>query len=166
MKPTLRSLALAGIIALLGVATVQAQVAQQVTQTGSKLDVASGLFGPLGGATTCNSVNTTAANGTVTIRPPGGQFVYVTGVYIDIVSDVTATTQVSTMSTTNLSGAPFWSLATVVNASGQQESFRQISETYTTPFKSTVPGTNVTFVPSAQIANQIVCIRVAAYFGY
>ena len=161
-----RLLAVAAIFVYAGAA--QAQVGPQLTQTASRADAATGLFGSAGGAATCNTVNSTVANGTVTITPPGGNYVYIAGVYIDITSDTTGTTGVATMSTTNLTGGPFWSLATLLTGnqtSGVMANMRQISESYATPLKSTVPGTNVTFVPSAQIADTIVCTRVLAYFA-
>ena len=156
-------------IALLTAITItgpaEAQTAQQVSQTGQRLDATTGLYGPTGGVTSCNTINTTAALNTVSITPPAGQYVYITSVDIDITADVTGTTGVATMSTTNLTGGPFWSLATIVPTAGANGTFRQIAETYSTPIKSTAPGTAVTFVPSAQIAHSIVCTRVGAYFG-
>lgn len=142
-----------------------AQQATAVQQSASRLDAATGLYGPAGGATSCATVNTTAANNTVTITPPAGQYVYMSGVYVDITADTTGLTGVATLSTTNVTGAPFWSLATIVPTSGANGSFRQLAEVYPTPLRSTAPGTAVTFVPSAQSNHVIYCIRVAAYFG-
>ncbi len=70
------------------------------------------------------------------------------------------------MSTTNLTGGPFWSLATIVPTAGANGTFRQIAEVYATPLKSKAPGTAVTFVPSAAgFTDTIVCTRVAGYFA-
>jgi hypothetical protein len=160
-----KSLALAGLLAISAIGFASAQQAPAVQQTGTRADAATGLYGPLGGATTCATVNTTAANATVTITPPGGQYVYITGVYIDLTADVTGVTQVSTLSTTNITGAPFWSLATLVPTAGANGTFRQLAETYATPLKSAAAGVAVTFVPSAQENHLIECIRVAAYFA-
>jgi hypothetical protein len=142
-----------------------AQSPTTVQQSGSRGDVATFLQGPAGGATSCATVNTTAALNTVTITPPAGNYVYVTGVYIDITADVTGVTQVATLSTTNLTGGPIWSLATVVPTAGANGTMRQIAETFPTALKSTVPGTAVTFVPSAQTNHAIFCARVAGYFA-
>lgn len=158
-------LLLATLLVVAGLGQANAQVAQQVTQSTQHLDAATFMQAPAGGATACSTVNTTVANNTVTITPSAGQYVYITGIYIDIVSDTTGTTGVATMSTTNLTGGPIWSLATLATAAGGQASYRQIAEHFTTPLKSRTPGTAVTFVPSAQIANEIVCTRVAGYFG-
>ncbi len=165
MTRFLKTLALAGLLAIMASAGAFAQVGQQTTQTATRLDASTGLFGPATGATACSTVNTTAANNTVTITPPSGQFVYITGFYLDITADVTGLTGVATMSTTNITGGPIWSLATVVPTTGENGTFRQVSETFNPPLKSTAPGTAVTFVPSAQSNHVIYCTRVAAYFG-
>lgn len=165
MKPFLRSLTFAGLALILASGIAFAQQAPAIQQSGTRLDAGTGLYGPAGGATTCATVNTTAANGTVTITPPAGQYVYITSFAMDITADTTGLTGVATMSTTNLTGGPFWSLATIVPTAGANGTFRQISETYATPIKSTAPGTAVTFVPSAQSNHVIFCTRVGAYFA-
>lgn len=166
MKRLFRSLALAGLIATLGLGSATAQQATPVQQSGSMLNSAGGLYGSAGGATACATVNTTTANNTVTITPPAGQYVYITSVNIDVTGDATGTTGVATMSTTNLTGGPFWSLATLSVATGSGGGgIRSLRDVYPTGLKSTAPGTAVTFVPSAQIANQIVCTRVSAFFA-
>lgn len=161
----LKSVALAGLLAT--TATIAfAQVNTQVTQTATPANASTFLQGPAGGATSCSTVNTTAANNTVTITPPAGNYVYITGVYVDITSDATGTTTTNTMTTTNLTGNPVWSLATIVpTANVNQGQFRQISETYATPYKSRTPGTAVTVLPSGTAADTIYCIRVAGYFA-
>lgn len=165
MNRFFKSIALAGIAALFA-ASAQAQVANQTTQTGTRLDASQFLQGAAGGATSCATVNQSAANNTVTITPPAGQFVYITGLYVDITANITGTTQVATASATNLTGAPFWSLATVVPTAGANGTFRQIAENYAVPLKSTAPGTAVTWVPSAAgFTNTIICPRIAGYFA-
>lgn len=157
---------LAATALLCGAAAVaNAQVATQITQTGTMLNASAFNQTIANGATGCATVNTTAANGTVTITPPAGQFVYITNVSIDIASDTTGNTQVATMSTTNISGTPIWSLATIAPTASSAGQFRQISETYATPLKSTAAGTAVTFVPSAQTNHVIFCTRVAGFFA-
>ena len=164
MNRFFKSLAVAAL-ALLVAAPAYAQVAQQVTQSSTRLDAGTGLYGPATGATACATVNTTAANNTVTITPPAGQYVYITGISIDITADTTGLSGLATMSTTNITGSPIWSLATIVPTAGANGTFRQIHETFSTPLRSTAPGTAVTFVPSAQSNHVIFCTRVAAYFG-
>ena len=165
MTRFLKSLAVAGLLAVLAFGSAYAQVAQQTTQTATRLDAGTGLFGPATGATACSTVNTSAANNTVTITPPAGQYVYITGFYLDLTADTTGLTGVATMSTTNITGGPIWSLATVVPTAGENGTFRQIAETFNPPLRSTAPGTAVTFVPSAQSNHVIYCTRVAAYFA-
>ncbi len=164
MKHFTKTLALAALLSTVAGAAF-AQVATQTTQTATMLNATAFNQTIANGATGCAAVNTTAANGTVTITPPAGQFVYVTNVSIDIVSDVTGNTQVATMSTTNISGSPIWSLATIAPTASSAGQFRQISETYATPLKSTAAGTAVTFVPSAQTNHVIFCTRVAGFFA-
>jgi len=153
------------LVVLLVSIAAAGQAPTAVQQAGARNDAATFLQGPAGGATSCATVNTTAALNTVTITPPAGNYVYITGVYIDITADVTGVTQVATLSTTNLSGGPFWSLATVVPTAGANGTMRQIAEVFPTALKSTVPGTAVTFVPSAQTNHAIFCARVAGYFA-
>lgn len=160
----LKSLALAGLLATTVSAAAFAQVSTQVTQTATPANASTFLQGQVGAAA-CSAVNTTTANGTVSITPPAGLYVYITGVFVDITSDATGTTSTATLSTTNLTGGPIWSLATIVPTANSVGQFRQIAETYTTPMKARTPGTAVTFVPSAQVADTIVCIRVAGYFA-
>ncbi len=162
---SLKFLALAGAaIVALSVGVANAQVSTLVTQTATPANASTFLQGQAG-ASVCSTVNSTAANGTVTITPPAGLYVYITGVYIDITADATGTTSVATLSTTNLTGGPIWSLGMIIPTANSVGQFRQISETYTTPMKARTPGTAVTFVPSAQVADSIVCIRVAGYFA-
>lgn len=162
MKSFVKVLTLAGALAVCAGAA-HAQISTQVTQTGTRLDAATGLAGPLGTTTSCSTVNTTVANNTVTITPPAGQYVYITGFYLDITSNATGSTTVATGSFTNVTGSPVWSLATLAVATASGDQNRQISEVYATPLKSTTPGTAVTWLPSAQVANQIYCPRVAYY---
>jgi hypothetical protein len=145
--------------------SVWAQAPTTVQQSASRFDAATFLQGPPAAATLCATVNSTAAAGTVTITPQAGQYVYITGVYIDITADVTGVSQVATLSTTNLTGSPIWSLATIVPTAGANGTMRQISETFPTALRSSVPGVAVTFVPSAQTNHAIFCTRVAGYFG-
>ncbi len=160
-----KSLVLAGIFAI-SATMAQAQVAQQTTQTGTRLDASQFMQGAAGGATSCSTVNQTAANNTVTITPPAGQYVYITGIFVDITANITGTTQVATASMTNVTGGPFFSLATIIPTAGANGTFRQIAENYPIPLRSTAPGTAVTWVPSAAgFTNTIICPRITGYFA-
>jgi hypothetical protein len=158
-------LATASAVAIVGALSgpVAAQQATAVQQSASELRAATFLQGQAAGATACNAVSATAASGTVTITPQAGQYVYITGVYMDIFqTDATGVSGVPTVSTTNITGSPIWA-ATTVATSLQGIHYVDL---FPNALKSTAPGTAVTFVPSAtQGAKNILCIRVAGYFG-
>lgn len=163
-------LALVAFLALAGwglhAQVISALTPASVQQSRAMANAATGLYGPAGGATACSTVNTSVANNTVTITPPANKYVYVTSVNMDVTADTTGTTQVITISTTNLSGGPYWSGATIAPTAGAMGTFRQIAEAYPTALRSSAPGTAVTFVPSAaSLTDTILCMRVAAYFG-
>lgn len=144
--------------------------AQAVTQqAATRLDSATFMASTPAPGTACATVNTTAANGTVTITPPGGQFVYITGVYIDITADITGLTSVAVDTWAGLNNpngtAPVYSLATIVPTSGANGTFRQIAEVYSPPLKSASAGASVTLTPSAQSNHVIFCPRVLGYFA-
>ncbi len=135
-----------------------------VNQNASRGDVATFLQGQSNGATSCNTVSETAAQDTVTITPPAGQFVYITEIYIENTTDATGVTQTETISATNLTGAPFWNVGGALSTTSQAPA-PQI-EVFPTGLKSTVAGTAVTFVPSAtQSAHNYLCMHVAGYFA-
>ena len=140
-----------------------------VQQSPTKLDAATFMASTPAPATACATVNTTTANGTVTITPPAGQYAYITGVYFDLTADVTGTTNTAVATWANVTNpngsAPVYSLATIVPTAGANGTFRQIAETYNPPLKSTAAGTVVTLTPSAQLAHTIVCPRVTGYFA-
>jgi hypothetical protein len=151
----------------------QAQIGQgtAVTQSASRADAATFLYG-MGGAggpgvvTGCNTASATAAQDTVTIPAISGLSIYITGFYATLAdANATGTGVASyTVSTTNLTGGPFWDFSTVTNTTGANG--RVVAETYPTGLKATTPGTNVTFVPSgAMDANHYLCMRVAGFYA-
>ena len=143
-----------------------AQQALPVTTTGT-VNPAVSLFGASNGTTSCNTTAETSAQDTVTMTPGSNQFVYITGVYIDIVSgNVTGGTSVATASFSNMTNSPVYSLATITATSGANGTFRQIAEVYNPPLRSQAAGTAVAWTPSATLSNStIVCPRIAAYFA-
>ena len=153
----LRSLAFA--VAFLAPVTAFAQYDVQINP--SRLDAAVAVAGPAGGVTSCNTVNTSIVNNTVTITPGSNQRVYVWSVGIDIASDATGTTGVATASWTGFASNPVYSLATVAVATAAGSQNRQIYEEYPTALVSQQPGVAVVLTPSAQIAHEIYCPRVA-----
>lgn len=165
MKPVFKSLALAAVLGISATA-VYAQVATQVTPTATRLDGA-GIFGQANGATSCNTVSQTAAQDTITITPPAGQYFYMTGFYGELTFNATGVTQTLTVSTTGLNSgggvAPFWNFGSALSTVGPGMA---VSNPFTIPVKSAATGTAVTFVPSAtQSANNYLCMRVTGYFA-
>lgn len=155
-------LSIALLAALLFGSGAYAQTAVQ--QSLPKLDAATGIYGQANGATSCNTVSQTAANDTITITPPANQYVYLTMLSIQNTTDATGVTQTGTISSTNLTGAPFWSFATALTT--VQGVAPALVEVYPTGLRSTTPGTAVTLVPSAtQSAHNYLCMRAAAFFG-
>lgn len=135
-----------------------------VQQSFPMLNSATGLYGQANGATSCNTISQTAAQDTITITPPAGQYVYIWEIMIDNQTDATGVTQTGTISTTNLTGAPFWSFGSALSTT--QGIAPALVETFPTGLKSAAPGVAVTFVPSAtQSAHNYLCAHVAASFG-
>jgi hypothetical protein len=166
MKKLLTSAALLLALASSGEAFAQASV----NQSPSRNDTATFIASTPAPATACATKNTTVANATVTISPPGGYYVYITGVYIDLASSTTGATTTAVATWANMTNpggtAPVYSLALdalTANLSGGQ--FRQIMETYPTALRSAAPGVPVTLTPSAQLAEAIICPRVTGYFA-
>jgi hypothetical protein len=125
--------------------------------------------GQANGATSCNTVSETAAQDTITVTPPPGQFVYPFGLSIQINTDATGSTAVPTLSFTNLGNlsaglAPFLSLATTLATTGSTNTGGIF---YFPPgFKSAAPTTAVTVVPSATLgAHTIVCMTMWGVTG-
>lgn len=155
---------LAFLASLLIGSAAYAQTPVAVQQSTQRIDAATFLQGQANGATSCNTVSQTAANDTVTITPPGGQFVYITEVYIENTTDATGVTQTETISSTNLTGAPFWNVGSALTTV-QGIPAPQV-ETFPAGLKSAAAGVAVTFVPSAtQSAHNYLCMHVAGYFG-
>lgn len=140
-----------------------AQIATQFTQTGSMLNASTFIQGQSNGATSCNTVSQTATQDTITITPPAGLYVYITGVFMENSFDATGVTQTETVSTTNLTGAPFWNVGSALSTVGPN---MVLANTFATPVKSTAAGTAVTFVPSAtQSAHNYLCMRVSGFYA-
>jgi hypothetical protein len=126
--------------------------------------------GQANGATSCNSVSQTAAQDTITITPPAGQFVYLEGLSVQINTDATGSTAVPTLSFTNLGNlnaglAPFLSLATTLATTGSTNT-GGIFTFANGGLKSSAPTTAVTIVPSATLgAHTIACMTAWGHTG-
>lgn len=109
-------------------------------------------------------VSTSATTATtITITPPAGQSVYVTGVEITNCAGASAVSAaaVTSITTTNLGGAS-WTLGSGVSAGLCQPS--PSAGTFGLPLKSAAPGTAVTIVLPSFATNQTV--RVSAYYYF
>ncbi len=142
---------------LLGLlAPALAQVAPpQFQQSATRQDAAQGVAL----STNFDTVNT---QGTATITPPGGLSVYITGLSFEACEDATggAVSNVN-FTSTNISGAPQWSLSMASAASTCQ----RWQEPLATPLKSTTPGTAVTVVSPSGATHTGFGIRVYYYIA-
>ena len=147
-------------------ALVEAQQAQGtiITQSGSKADAAS-FIATHGVATACTTVSAAVADLTITITPPAGNFVYLTGLNISFLSNATGAASATVWTATNITGTPAWLTAHSPTAAGVPSGQYQIAEVYPTGLKSTVAGTPVTILPQATSQSAFQCARVTGYFS-
>jgi len=144
---------------------VEAQQSQGliVTQSGSKADAAAFFAAPA--ATSCTTSQASIANLTVTITPPAGNYVYLTGVYIEYLPNATAASSATLWTATNITGTPAWLANVTASAASVPTTEFLISEIYPTGLKSTVPGTPVTILPQATSASTFQCVKAVGYFS-
>lgn len=154
----LRTLLLAGLFALAAIAA-QAQQAgpAPVQQSPSRLDACNGI----GYATA--AVNNTA---TATITVPGGLYVYICGISIDVCGNATGSLATNvTFTSTNLPSNPTWQYSTTVALMAGACLNPPIREWFAAPLKSSAPGTNVTIVSPAAATNNAYTIRAYYYLA-
>jgi hypothetical protein len=153
----------AGLIG--GPPDVRAQTAVQ--QSAQKLDAASFYAQNAGGVTTCTASNSTVANNTITITPPAGNYVYLTGLYIQVSpANTTGAASAAGFTSTNLTGSPVWLVNEIAwGTTAPALSMFELQEVYPTAIKSTVAGTAVTILPSATLASAIVCLHAVGYYS-
>ena len=158
--------ALALGVGLLGApAIVEAQQSQgtYVTQSASRADAATFITGNT--RTSCTTSQDSVANLTITLTPPAGQYVYITGMYFEVAPNATAATSNTLWTSTNLTGSPQWLTGTTTAAAANPSAPYFINEVYPTALKSTVAGTAVTIVPSATTASAFICAHAVGYFN-
>lgn len=146
---------------------VQAQQAPgvSVSQSGFKADAAQFFVQQAGGRTSCSTTQDTVANLTITITPPAGNFVYLTGLYLEMSPNATAASSAVTWSSTNLNGSPAWLTNTTASAAANPSGEFVLAEIYPTGLKSTTPGTAVTIVPQTTAASSFACVHAVGYFN-
>lgn len=155
----------AGLLVPTNPAKAQTTPGTTVTQSGFKADAASFAQASAGGRTTCTTTQDTVANLTVTITPPAGQYVYITGVYLEGSANATGASSATVWSSTNLTGNPAWLTNFTTAAAANPSGPLLVAEIYPTALKSTVAGTAVTIVPSATSASAFLCPKVVGYFN-
>jgi len=144
---------------------VDAQQAQGtiVTQSASRADAASFIIG--NSRTSCTTSQDSVANLTVTITPPAGNYVYLTGVYFEVAPNATAATSNTLWTSSNLTGSPQWLTGVTAAAAANPSAPYFINEVYPTALRSTVAGTAVTIVPSATTASTFICVHAVGYYN-
>lgn len=153
--------------ALVAAPEANAQQAQGtiVTQSASKADAATFVAMGANGRTSCSTSQETVANLTITITPPAGNYVYLTGFHATGIGNATAATSTTVWSSTNLTGSPAWLTPTIASAAANPTGLIQVSEVYPTGLKSTVAGTAVTIVPQATTASAFLCAKAVGYYS-
>ena len=144
---------------------VEAQQTQGVivTQSGSKADASTFYAAPA--ATSCTTSQASIANLTVTITPPAGQYVYLTGVYVEYLPNAPAASSAPLWTATTVPGPPAWLANVTASASSGPTTEFLIAEIYPTGLKSTVAGTPVTILPQATSASTFQCVKAVGYFS-
>lgn len=155
----------AGLLSVPEEAKAQQAPGTIVSQSAYKADAATFAQMVAGGRTTCSTSQDTVANLTITVTPPAGNFVYLTGVFIDGLANATGATSTTVWSSTNLTGSPAWLTPTTASASANPTGFMSKAEIYPTAMKSTVAGTAVTILPQATTASAFLCAKAVGYFS-
>lgn len=143
----------------------KAQSTQGIVTTQSTYRADAAQFFVSATSTTCTSTQASVANLTLTITPPAGQYVYLTGFDVQVAPNATGAASATGWSSTNLTGAPAWVTNVNASATGSQTFEYVLSESYPTGLKSTVPGTAVTIVPTATTASAYACPHAWGYYS-
>ncbi len=152
-----------GLLASPAAVDAQSAAGVTVTQSGAKADAATFFAAPA--ATSCTTVAATVANLTITVTPPAGQYVYLTGFFLEVLANATAASSATIWTSTNLTGSPVW-LANVTASAASVPTYEySLAEVYPTALKSTVAGTPVTILPTATSASAFQCAKVVGYFN-
>lgn len=155
MKRFLYVITLMFVMCLAASAQVSNNSATPVQQTATMLNAATKV-----------SVGQASAGSqsTATLTPSGGNSVYITGMLLEGCSTGSATTATANVNftSTNLTGAPVWSLSFPTTANTCQ--FLPPLQ-FATPLKATTPGTAVTIVSPAGLAQMQYTAIVFWYEG-
>ncbi len=145
---------------------VDAQSAQGVvvTQSASKADAAT-FYAQSAVASACTTVAAAIANLTITISPPAGNYVYLTGFYLEYLPNATAANSATVWTSTNLNGTPSWLANVSASSASVPTTEYLVAEIYPTAVKSLVAGTPVTILPTATSASTFQCAHAVGYFN-
>lgn len=135
-------------VLLLATTPLYAQQSTSIQQTPARLDAAA-------------QVQTSATSAaTLTLTPNGGEVVYVYEIDVQNCAGASAVTAAAptTITTTNLTGSPNWTLGSGVTAGACAQNF---SVSWPTGLKAQAVGTAVTFVLPTFATNQTVRLNVA-----
>lgn len=164
-----RYLAAGALLAvLLGTGAAYAdQPGSSVSQTATHLDAATFWQGQANGATSCNTVSQTAANDTITITPPSGQYVYVTELIVQNSTDATGVTQTGTILVGGVQANSLPANLSFASALTTVQGFAPpMIIPFNPPLRGSTPGVAVTFTPSAtQSAHNFLCMSALGYFN-
>lgn len=158
MKRFFRSLALAGLLASLGIAGAQAQQASPIQQSASRLDAAGGfVFAP---TPALNQATTT-----ITIPPQAGLCAYIDSLTVAFGSNATGVTGIQRFTTTNLGGLEWSFFPVVVATSPVTPNFSQ-QLVGSTPLKAASCGVATTIVsPSGTVATNAYPMQVSGHYA-
>lgn len=135
------------------VVQAQSQGGTQIFSVPSRADV-----------TTNFSTSATSA-ATITISPPGNQYVYITAIEVQNCAGAAVTGAAPlSLTSTGLGGGttPVWTIGTSGTAGMCNPA---VTSSYYIPVKSNAPGTNVTFVLPTFTTNQVIRVNIWYYFA-
>lgn len=141
------------LVIAVSVPQAQSQGGTQIFTVPSRQDV-----------TTNFSTSATSA-ATITVSPPGNQYVYITALEVMNCAGTTVTAAAPlSLTTTGLGGGttPVWTIGTAGTAGMCNPA---VTSSYYIPIKSNAPGTNVTFVLPTFTTNQVIRVNVWYYFA-
>lgn len=145
----------AGLLALFAGSEAFAQVSPTtITQTATRLDAAQ--VGVSAGGVATN------AQVTATVAAVANQYFYVSSLFAEMCQDATGTTNtLAQWTTTNLPGLP----SPMVSGVSAANSCNTVQLNFSTPVKSLVPGTAVTFYSPAAVSHASYYQYIDGYYG-
>ena len=160
---------------LLGVGVADAQTAAlpggvvAVQQSGARADASSFVQGMASGSASCSVSNVTTGGATVTILPPGGNYVYLERFDVQVVPvNSTGANSAQSWTATNLTGANTGGWLTgeeAGGAAGQNGAAYGLALVWPTGLKSNSAGSTVVFAPNATVASAAECVQASGWYS-